>query len=336
MNIKRIITATAVCRTLRANYLNGCLSITILLFFPLQSGAQQYEQYSLSMFSPLIYNPAFSGSEEAFMFQAGWRNQWMGFHDDKEKTVNPRSFFITASAPVYRINSGLGMVFSRQSLGYQERSDFRIDYSFRIPLRNESIISLGISGKISQLSLNIDNLSPFDPADPLVKETGLQKDVVPEFGTGIFYKSTKTQAGISAMNLLSSEFQMGNIILKDQMTFTFFAQHRLSIVDNRFNKADIAPSILIKSSAKSTQFDVNLLGYFNDRYWGGAGYRFQDGIILLAGAGIGSLEAGVSYDITTSRLKDATKKGSLEIQIRYGIPVYPPVLRESGFNTRHL
>ncbi len=309
----------------------------IFLFFPVQlATAQQYDQYSLSTFSPFIYNPAYSGVEEALMLQTGWRSQWMGYTDQDGKTVNPVSYFVAASAPIYPISSGLGVVFSRQELAYHERTDFRLDYAYSIALNEESQLSLGISGKVSQLSLNIGMLNPADPADPLIKETGTKKSMVPEIGTGVFYRSAKTEAGLSVMNLLGSEFETGNILLQDQMTFTIYAQHRFRLLDERFRKIDMAPSLLMKTSMKSTQLDLNLLAYMNDRFWGGAGYRLQDGVILMAGAGFGNFDAGIAYDVTTSNTKEVTGKGSLEIQLRYGFPVYPPVPQSSGFNTRHL
>lgn len=312
------------------------LCLIFMLFSARQATAQQYDQYSLSSFSPFIFNPASSGVEEALMLQAGWRSQWMGYTDQAGKTVNPVSYFVAASAPIYPISSGLGVVFSRQEFAYQQRTDFRLDYAYSIALNEESLLSLGISGKVSQLSLNIDNLNPADPADPLIKETGTQKDMVPEIGAGVFYHSAKTDAGLSVMNLLGSEFETGNILLQDQMTFTVYARHRIRVMDERFRKVDLAPSLLMKTSMKSTQLDLNLLAYVYDRFWGGAGYRLQDGVILMAGAGIGNIHAGVAYDVTTSKTKDVTSKGSLEIQLRFAFPVYPPVPQSSGFNTRHL
>lgn len=320
----------------RLSILCSVLALMFQLYPAQQATAQQYDQYSLSMFAPFIFNPASSGVEEALMLQAGWRSQWMGYTDQAGKTVNPVSFFVAASAPIYPISSGLGVVFSRQELAYQQRTDFRLDYAYSIALNEESLLSLGISGKVSQLSLNIDNLNPIDPADPLIKETGTQKDMVPEIGTGVFYHSAKTDAGLSVMNLLGSEFETGNILLQDQMTFTIYARHRIRVMDERFRKVDLAPSLLMKTSMKSTQLDLNLLAYVNDRFWGGAGYRLQDGVILMAGAGIGNLDVGLAYDVTTSQTKEVTGKGSLEIQLRYGFPVYPPVPQSSGFNTRHL
>lgn len=312
------------------------LTLFLCIVLPRMAFSQQYDQYSLYMFSPGIYNPASAGMSEALNLQAGWRNQWIGFTDQEGNNVNPKSYFAAISAPIYAINSGLGLMISRQDLAYQQRTDIRLDYALKIPFKEGQFLSVGISGKLSRLNLNIDKLIPTDPTDPLIKKTGSHQSNVPEMGTGLLYTSKKLMAGISLMNLLGSEFELGNIIMQDQPTFTAMAQYRINLIEERFKKVDLAPSFLIKSSINSTQIDLNLLGYVNDRFWGGAGYRLQDGLILMAGAGLGQFDAGISYDFTTSKMKEATGKGSLELQIRYGFPVYPPVRASSGFNTRHL
>ena len=124
--------------------------------------------------------------------------------------------------------------------------------------------------------------------------------------------------------------------LKDQPTLVVQGQYRIHVNKSKYSKFDLAPSLLVKSNFTSTQAEVDLVGYLKDRYWVGAGYRFQDGVILLAGLQIKNFNAGLSYDFITSQLREATNTGSVELHIGYNIPIYPKVECHSGFNVRHL
>lgn len=161
--------------------------------------------------------------------------------------------------------------------------------------------------------------------------------MIPEAGFGVFYASSdRWYAGLALMNLLGSKATFGNIEMKNQTTVVGQTQVKIRIIDERFRKFDLAPSFLVKSNFKSTQAEIDLLGYLNDKIWFGAGYRNQDGIILLGGAQISNFSIGLSYDFTTGKVKEVTKAGSVELHLSYCIPVYPKIKRESGFNTRHL
>lgn len=299
--------------------------------------AQQLHQFSQYMLKPILFNPAAAGYKEAICVYGAGRNQWIGFPDQAGEKVNPVNYIAGFTAPLFSINSGIGFQFNSGKLGYQSRMDFRLDYAFKIEIREEQQLSVGAYGQMSRIGLDIDKLAPMDVTDPLLLKPGNQEDLIPEVGLGFFYSlSDRWFAGLSMMNLLGSKATLGNLEINDQLTFVAQGQYKFRLIDERHRKFDMAPSFLVKSNLTSTQVETDILGYLNDRVWFGAGYRFQDGVKLLGGAQVAGFVIGLSYDVTTSKVCDVTKSGSAELHLSYCFPIYPKVKRESGFNTRHL
>lgn len=325
----------------------------IFLFHGQNLQSQQLYQLSQYMLNPFQYNPASSASNENISVFASGRNQWMDFKDNKGQTVQPRNLMTGLELPLHSLNSGLGFQYQYYKLGYQSGNDFKVSYAYHINIQQNQKLSLGIYGQLSQIQLNIDKLIPLDSLDPLILKTGQQKKSIPTTGIGIQYSSGDLfQFGLSLFNALGKGVKLGNIDLEGQMTAVAQTAFKIKLINERRRKFSLNPSALIKSNFTSTQFEINMLGYFNEQYWLGAGYRYQDGMIFLTGIKYQNLVAGLSYDLTTSRIAEATGKGSAEIYLSYSFSKNKSGLSkqnsirntrngrkisyESGFNTRHL
>lgn len=309
----------------------------LLVLLPLFVTGQQFPQYSQYLMNPSVYHPSATVSKDAMCFGFGYRNQWMGFDDNRGRNISPRDFLVTAGIPVYALNSRIGILVNNSNQGYHNRTDFRLDYGFQVEMSGDNFIGFGLSGQVSRFQMDTGKLTVADPSDPLMKETGKQQALFPEMGIGLFY-STRNRffTGVSMMNLLSSEWEAGNLIFKDQQTLIFSAHYRVGVIDDRYRKLTLVPSVLLKSTFKTTQIDVNATAFINEKYWAGLGYRLQDGFILNTGIYLGNLLVGLSYDINTGKIRDATKGGSAEIHLSYCLPMEKPRRIKSGFNTRCL
>jgi type IX secretion system PorP/SprF family membrane protein len=286
---------------------------------------------------PVLFNPAASGKDDAVSMFAGGRFQWIGYTDQDNEDVYPKNYVVGLNLPLFKLNSGIGVQFNLEQIGYQSRMDITLDYAYKIELKRDKYLALGLNVQASRVSLDVSKLMPQDQQDPLLLKLGDQDALIPEAGFGIFFNSPKKGwAGVSMLNLIGSAATLGNIEMKDQPTLVAQGQYRISVIKSKKSKLDIAPSLLVKSNFTSTQAEVDVVGYLKDKYWFGAGYRFQDGVVLLAGLQIKNLHAGLSYDLTTGQLREATNMGSVEIHIGYNIPIYPRVECHSGFNVRHL
>ncbi len=319
--------------------------IVLLFIFPTIK-SQQIQQLSQYTFNPLIYNPAFSGQNHDVSLYVAARQQWIGYSDQQSESVYPRNYIVGITTPIRLIKSGIGFQFNLEQIGYQTRKDFRLDYAYKIEMQRNRLLSFGISAQLSNLKLDIDRLDPQDLSDPSILLNGIQEDMIPEASLGVCYSSANNWwIGFSALNFLGSQARLGNIILHDQLTFLLDGQYKISIINRRFRKFDLAPSFLLKTNFTVTQAEFDMLGYLNTNYWFGAGYRIQDGLILIGGAHLGDFDIGLSYDVTAGKVAEVTKIGTIELQLRYCLQIIrkdsfderlKKIKYQSGFNTRHL
>lgn len=281
---------------------------------------QQVFQISQYMTRPSIYNPAASGSSEAICLFAAGRNQWIGYKDEMDNPIGPSNYFGGIEMPVYPINSGVGLMVEKSIVGYQTATNVKLNYSYKAEIADKQTISAGILINLSELSLDFDKLFPYDPNDPLMNITGKQKDLVPDAGFGIFYSNNnKFWAGASVLNILGSKATLGNIELKNNTNFIAQGLYRFHLVEKLNQTIDVAPAFLLKTYVAGTQVDLNLMGYYNDLFWLGTGYRVNDGLILMGGVQFFNINIGLSYDFTTNQEQKATSAGSAEIHLSYCI-----------------
>ncbi len=77
------------------------------------------------------------------------------------------------------------------------------------------------------------------------------------------------------------------------------------------------PSSLVKTDFSSLQCDLTARVEYDNKYWGGLSYRFQDAVMFLAGLNVtGGLSIGYSYDLPTSQIITVSS-GSHEILVMY-------------------
>lgn len=90
----------------------------------------------------------------------------------------------------------------------------------------------------------------------------------------------------------------------------------------------LKPSVFVKTDGVSAQFDVNMNVEWNNFVWAGASYRSIDAVSVMAGVNTevpglpGTIRAGYSYDITTSRLIQGSA-GSHEVFVQYCFKLKP-------------
>tara|TARA_Y100000589_G_scaffold274389_1_gene268131 strand:- start:165 stop:452 length:288 start_codon:yes stop_codon:yes gene_type:complete len=95
--------------------------------------------------------------------------------------------------------------------------------------------------------------------------------------------------------------------------------------------------MLLKLASGSTTFDINAMGVYNNKFWGGVTYRLQDAVAVMIGwQATPGFKLGYSYDVATSALS-TRGGGSHEIMASYCFKiVIPPPTTGSHKNPRFL
>lgn len=314
--------------------------------------AQQEAQFTQYMFNRLSYNPAYAGSNGSICATALYRSQWMGLKLDApieglDAGKVPTDYLFSIDMPVKALHGGIGLTVAGAEIGYNNSIGVNLDYAFRI-YWGQGTLAAAIEGNMfnvkkgyAQLrgSDDLAGANPSSPSsDPSLPSQQAESDMLFDLSTGLYYNVPGAYyLGFSLKNVLgtrSTTLNYGNVRTMYLMggfdyTLPFHPSFKLR------------PSVLVKTTNfTSWQVDASCLLDYQNFFWLGAAYRFNDAVSLLGGITWNKLRVGVGYDITTSKLgayKGGRSAGSLELYLRYCFKVIIPQRSVTMYrNTRYL
>ncbi|MTI33322.1 PorP/SprF family type IX secretion system membrane protein [Xanthovirga aplysinae] len=282
--------------------------------------AQQDIQLSQYMFTTLSYNPAYAGVEGVTNFTGLHRSQWAGYNTNFDGAGGaPTTQLLLADAPILNISSGAGLSIINDRLGPWNNLRLDLNYAYHLSINNAKV-SLGIKVGAFAQTIDFDRYRPIDPEDPLI-QNGRATQIRPNMGLGAFLRTEKFYAGISYDHLMKSQFDFGVDELRNALEGNLFATAGYNY--NISYNFTISPSFLFKSDFNSYSFDLTVLGTYEEKMWGGLGYRQSEAVIALLGYSFfkdNALKIGYSFDYVISG-KQAKEWSSHEIMLKYTLPV---------------
>lgn len=295
--------------------------LLILLVPCIKAMAQQEEQFTQFMYNKLWLNPAYAGSSDGPTVTILGRSQWMGIEGA------PQTQMITGNIPLVNQKVGVGLSIARQTIGLSNSFTFETDYAYRLRM-GAGFLSMGVSASVRLLRIDYDHAVAVqsvgtDEAIP----SSIQSKYVPNFGTGVYYTSSKVFLGFSAPRLLQNNIDLADesgIISRETRHFYFIG----GFVTRLSDKLKLQPQVLLKA-VKGAPFDgdLNINLVFVDKFTGGISYRMGgsksnnigESVSLLVAAQISNnLLFGISYDATMSELRKFNS-GSVEAMFKYFI-----------------
>ena len=287
------------------------LTISLLTLLVSVSAFSQIQDFSQNMFSQLNYNPAVAGIAKESSIDLGARsqlNQYPGM---------PVEYVGNVMAYLPCINSGLGITFNDNELGYENAYLYKFSYSYHIRLCSGTL-GVGVSAGDYNVALS----GPFYGGGPYSYSYF-------DIGAGVYYLSAcGAYAGVS-MTYLTNH----NAPIAYDYAHHYYINGGVPIHLNE--ELELIPDILIEPDAAFTNglFDVRVQ---NKDAWIGAGYWYYGvnsypAFNIIAGAqhefknGMG-FRIGYSYDFpnTPSGWGEQTNNGGThEIHLQYFINQKP-------------
>ncbi len=321
------------------------LSIILLLTISTCLRAQQNPHYTQYIINQYILNPAITGIENYTDVKVSHRHQWVGLQDapvttyftvhkpigkqDDRTTAtsfempgeNPRGRSYWQEYQSAKPHHGIGLKVINDRTGPLNRLGGYISYAYHVGISAKTSIAAGFEAGIRNLSLNRSKLDfgSANPIDPAVYNSGEINQVKPDFGTGIYLYSADYFLGVSAQQIITQNIYFSDQRFKTQNST--LVPHLFATAGYRFFLNDdftALPSVMAKFIRPvPVQFDVNCKVQYRDLFWGGVGFRVNDGFAGMLGLNISNaLNIGYSYDYTTSGL-NTVSKGTHEIVIGF-------------------
>ena len=183
-------------------------------------------------------------------------------------------------------------------------------------------LSFGLKAGGNLLNLDFNALNNFDE-EPIVGDN-IENQFSPNFGLGVYYHTNKFYAGLSAPNLLETDYFDNS--QRDANTVQFLSHERINFylitgyvfdLNSRFK---FKPALLTKMvGGAPLQVDISANFLFNDKFSFGAAYRWDAAISALAGFQLSDqVMLGLAYDRETTELGGTQfNDGSFEVFLRF-------------------
>ncbi|MEC8273953.1 MAG: type IX secretion system membrane protein PorP/SprF [Bacteroidota bacterium] len=289
-------------------------SLTIILVcLAALTKAQQLPIYSQYLTNDFILNPAIAGTKPYFPIQINSRSQWSGLG-----TIAPKTNTLSFHMPVAYDAVGIGAIIMQDETGPYSQIGVTLSLAYHIQLDEDDVtyLSLGLSGLMTQHTLNQDDLTFHNP-DPEFQ--GSYSKMVPDASFGAYLYSKDFSLSASAHQLFESTFKESvQDIFGDNSQVRHYFAHASYLIDIHSDLA-IEPSLLVKSTEVSpTQLDVNARVIIDNNYWAGLSLRSSKSLVTLVGLNMGGLFLSYSYDYGISSLSSVAS-GSHEISLGFNI-----------------
>jgi type IX secretion system PorP/SprF family membrane protein len=295
--------------------------------------------YSQFNSSPHNLNPGQTGLFDGdWRFVGNYRSQWSAI------PVPYKTFSLAADTrlktKLEKDVPGVGLQINNDKSGDSRFSTTQIflsgSYIKKLTSDSTHFLSLGIQPGITTKSFDVNALTfdnqydgdQYDPALTSGENFAKTRITYLDMGAGLAYlwrknNRMKVNFGVSAFHLnrpKQSFFNNDDIRLDVKTTVSGIGQIPVR------PKLDVLPSFMYQRQGK---FHETLLGLFGKYYLKpingtetavslGAFYRVKDAFILAAGMDYRNFNVGISYDVNTSKLREATnRRGGFEISIIY-------------------
>ena len=281
----------------------------LLLILSTHAMAQQSAVLSQAPFNTILIDPAVAGSTEDIPLRLQFRRQWSGI--DQAPVTQVASVHTRLGDQM-----GLGAFIYNDVAGPTRNTGINIGLAYRLKASERTDLSFGLSGQLFQFHIDNSSLTTDQPGDLSIEGVS-GSSLTPDMSAGIFLKGESFTIGVSGTNLFNSQQDLFDpsmpLINALERTFYLHADFRFGDTE----KTSIEPYLLSRMIVQGIlQFDMGLRAFFRDKFFVGAGYRYESAAIALAGVRFGQFELSYSYDLGLDELRDY-HSGSHEILLGY-------------------
>ncbi|RFP66278.1 type IX secretion system membrane protein PorP/SprF [Hymenobacter lapidiphilus] len=298
-----------------------------------KAAAQQQPQFSHYGLNGMNLNPAYAGVKGYGEITGIGRIQYYGYDASFDSGGSPTTASLTASLPVPVLAGGLGIGIYRDRIAELYTTNVQLSYSRHLKL-GEGTLGLGVQGLLNNIYHGKYRFN--DENDIAVPREG--SDAKFDAGVGVWYEAPKFYAGLSMNNLLRSGYRFKSEGIANAKTAQYLTENHAYLTGGYnievTSDVVITPTALMKLvlpgkfgdsdklTLRNASYEVGARATFNDRFWGGLGYRSGDAFTALGGVSFAqdnALRLGLAYDLIAFG-QEAKATSSFEVMLSYRLP----------------
>ncbi|NDV79007.1 type IX secretion system membrane protein PorP/SprF [Dysgonomonas sp. 511] len=264
-----------------------------------------------------FYNPAFIAETNNIESTMLHRRQWVGMENA------PNTSVVSFNMPMKFLGKehGVGMIVTNEKVGLFSNTYTMGQYAYKFKFKNNKYLHIGLQAGLMNIDFNaseihIPDSDYHDPNDPAKPTGGGDKTI--DAGLGVAWITPKYYVGLSATHLWDPVFELDdNHSGYIARTYYLMGGYNIALGNPLI---ELQPSAFFKTDAVTYQVDVTAKVEYNKTFNGGISWRKDEGFVFLLGVKIRNIDAGYSYDLSTSALTKVSN-GSHELFLRYSIPI---------------
>jgi len=294
------------------------LFLNLLLFISVFTKAQQDPQFSQNMFTHLLTNPGYAGSNDNITVYALNRTQWTGFEGSPMVTT----LNMDAAINPFNVPLGIGLSLQNDELGFNKDLQLNISVAYKQPL-GDGNLGIGVKWGVANTSISTEGAEWITPVDPVENDiaipvNGTEDMSMMDFGFGIFYKTQDLYLGISSTHINQAEFTLDQSKTRLTRHYYVTAGYNLPFNNPLF---EFKPGLIVQSDGKNSQLGFHGLIEYNKKIWGGVSLRTDYAITGIFGVELFKwVKVSYSYDFVVSDLMEYND-GSHEIMMGFSFDV---------------
>ncbi len=234
----------------------------VIIIFTLLIGANGFVfgQHG-PLYSQYLFNPAYTGVNDAFHASAISRQQWIGVEGAPvTNALNVTSSFIDNKV-------GVGMLLVSDQFGINNNTEINGMYSYQIEMLNSRSLSFGLQTSYISYQYDYSKLNLEQPDQAL--QIAATNTTETNFGAGVYFQAKNYYAGISIPKILNN-----NELDKSRSRFNQKIYMSGGIVFDQFILLKFKPSILmVFEDGEMAILDLNAQFLLMDALWVGASLR---------------------------------------------------------------
>ena len=266
----------------------------IILFLLLagQLYCQQIVMFSHYFYKPMIYNPAYTGSDGVNLMLVN-HTQWTGFKG------GPQYNILTFDGNLKK-NASLGISVISDRKGVNSRVGGNISYSYKLKFKDKIHLLLGLSAGAINQSINYSKAVIENPNDPSLFNNNQSKTTF-DANAGLAFICKGLELGFAAPQLANNKISY----LSNTDTRTFYTQsrHLMGSLKYKFQiskakEISLTPQGLLRYVRNApVQYDAGVNLDFKNKFWAGITYKSKYAIGLNLGVVLFKrFSIGYSYD----------------------------------------
>lgn len=257
-----------------------------------------------------FYNPSFVGETNNIESSLLHRRQWMGI------TNAPVTSLVSINMPLslFGKDHGVGALVSNDKIGLYTNTYTFGQYTYKWKFKKNRVLNIGIQGGMANVDFDASKVVVYDGS---VKPAGGGGKSI-DGGLGVSWVTRSYYMGLSVTHLLEPTIDISeNSSLYLARTYYLVGGYNIRLNNPFF---ELQPSALFKTDAVTYQLDLTAKMEYGRMFNGGISWRKGDGFVFLLGVRIKNIDAGYSYDLSTSAIAKASN-GTHELFLRYSIPI---------------